>query len=130
MSYKILNQAILPDGTHIQLEDWSENNTLEFPDLYGLQIGAYPVAKNGGCYGLVRKNEIFRLTISMNKYRNYTNEMVKTDYEALKSGSKSLIDLQDYYYNADKDKYYMGILSREIRVKDDNCPSINGFIYE
>ena len=38
----ILDKAKMPDGTEIQLEDWSKNNTEEYPDLYGLMIGAYP----------------------------------------------------------------------------------------
>lgn len=43
---KILKKATMPNGTEIQLEDWSDTNTAECPDLYGLTIGAYPTAKN------------------------------------------------------------------------------------
>lgn len=80
---KVLERAKTPDGIDIQLEDWSDGNTEEYLDLYGLDIGAYPVAKNTGKWGWVRGGETFRLTIAQNKYIGYTNEMVKADYEAL-----------------------------------------------
>lgn len=41
---KTIERAIMSDGTTIYLEDWSDKNTEEFPDLYGLTIAAYPVA--------------------------------------------------------------------------------------
>ena len=47
---KIIERAIMPDGTNILLEDWSDKNTEQFPDLYGLTIAAYPIAKNTGRY--------------------------------------------------------------------------------
>ena len=37
---KILEKATTPSGIEIQLEDWSDKNTVEYPDLYGLNIGA------------------------------------------------------------------------------------------
>ena len=43
--YKIIEKAVMPDGTKIQFEDWRSENTKENPDLYGFQIGAYPIAK-------------------------------------------------------------------------------------
>ena len=30
---KVIEQAVMPNGTEIQLEDWRENNTREYPDL-------------------------------------------------------------------------------------------------
>lgn len=60
---KIIECAVMPNGIEIQLEDWSDKNTPEFPDLYGLEIGAYPIAKNTGKYW-IRGGETFRLTIS------------------------------------------------------------------
>lgn len=44
--YKIIDKAVLSDGTKIQLEDWHENNTTNYPELYGYTIAAYPVAKD------------------------------------------------------------------------------------
>ena len=46
---KILEKTVMPDGTPIQLEDWSDRNTPEYPNLYGLMIGAYPKQKRGCC---------------------------------------------------------------------------------
>lgn len=43
---KVLEKALTPDGIEIQLEDWSEHNTAEYPNVYGFTIGAYPIAKN------------------------------------------------------------------------------------
>ena len=34
----VVERAVMPNGTEIQLEDWRENNTKEYPDLYGLII--------------------------------------------------------------------------------------------
>ncbi len=45
---EIIERVIMPNGTEIQLEDWGSHNTPEYPDLYGLTIGAYPIAKNTG----------------------------------------------------------------------------------
>ena len=45
---KTIERATMPNGTTIYLEDWSDKNTEQFPDLYGLTIGAYPIAKNTG----------------------------------------------------------------------------------
>lgn len=44
---RILEKTIIPDGTPIQLEDWSDHNTPYYPDLYGLMIGAYPKQNRG-----------------------------------------------------------------------------------
>ena len=92
MSYKIIEKAVMPDGIAIQLEDWSENNIKEYPKLYGFMIGAYPIAKNDGKYGFVRKRDKFRLSISQSECRNYKRENVIADFEALKKGQKTLED--------------------------------------
>lgn len=48
---KILDKFVSGNGTVIQLEDWSEHNSPEYPELYGLCIAAYPIARNTGKYG-------------------------------------------------------------------------------
>lgn len=108
---KIVLKNTLPDGTQIQLEDWSEHNTPEFPNLYGLQIGAYPIAVNTGAYQLVRTGERFRLTIAMNSHTGYSNEDVFADYEALVHGKKSLQDLAAHFWNLKKDEWYLGMFT-------------------
>jgi len=109
--YKILQKSHMPDNTPIQLEDWTSCNTSEndgFPDLYGLKIAVYPIAKRTGKYGIIQENEPFRLEIGYNPYKNYFNRDVFFDYEALKNGTKTLKDLSSYFYNGEKDMWYLG----------------------
>lgn len=102
---KIIECAIMPDGTEIQLEDWSES----FPDVCGLTIGAYPIARNTGKYGLVQGGKIFRLSIPQNKYVGYSNNDVWADFEELKAGTKTLKDLAAHFGNGEKDMWYLGM---------------------
>ena len=60
---EIIERAVMPNGTEIQLEDWNSRNTLKYPDVYGLAIGAYPIAKNTGKGRWVESSERFRLTV-------------------------------------------------------------------
>lgn len=106
---KVIEKAIIPDGTEIQLEDWSEHNTEEYPNLYGLQIGAYPIAKHTGKYRLIEDRNTFRLTIAMNEYSGYSNKEVKLDFEALKNGEKRLEELSSHFWNGKKDMWYLGM---------------------
>lgn len=109
ITMKIIEMATMPDGTHIQLEDWSEHNSNEYPDLYGFTIGAYPIAKNTGKYGWVQGGKTFRLSISHNKFMEYTNDNVKEDFEALKNGTKRLQDLAKHFWYGQKDMWYLGM---------------------
>ena len=106
---KVIEYAIMPDGTEIYLEDWSDHNTERFPSLYGLKIAAYPVAKNTGKYGMTRSGESFLLSIPQNEYAGYTNDDVKADFEELKAGTKTLEDLAEHFYNGERDKWYLGM---------------------
>ena len=108
---KIIRKDTMPDGTKIQLEDWSEHNTQEYPNLYGLQIGAYPIAVNTGAYRFVRTGERFRLTIGMNSHTGYCNEDVFADYTALHHGIKTLQDLAEHFENRKKDEWYLGMFT-------------------
>lgn len=106
---KVIERAAMPDGTEILLEDWTDKNTEKFTDLYGLMIGAYPIAKNTGKYGWIRRGELFRISISQNKYTGYYNDDVRADFEALKNGTKSLEDLAAHFWNKEKDMWYLGM---------------------
>lgn len=106
---KVIEKAVMSNGIKIKLEDWSENNTKEFPDLYGLAIAAYPIAKNTGKYRGIKGGDNFRLSIHSNKYQNYTDDNVKADFEALKNGEKSLEELADHFWNGEKDMWYLGL---------------------
>lgn len=107
---KILEKATTPNEIEIQLEDWSDQNTAEYPDLYGLTIGAYPTAKNSSKYKWIEAGNKFRLGITANKYSNYSNDDVKSDFEALKSGEKILEDLAPHFWNGKKDMYLLGMV--------------------
>ena len=86
---KIVEKGVMPDGTEIQLEDWRESNTDEYPDLYGFEIGAYPMAQRTSKGGWIQGGRRFRLGISYNAYAGYSNKQVKADYKMLKSGEKN-----------------------------------------
>ena len=106
---KTIERATMLNGTEIQLEDWNDKNTTEYPDLYGLCIGAYPIAKNTGKHRWIESGDTFRLSIHMNQYAGYTNDSVKADFEALKSGEKSLEDLAAHFWNGEKDMWLLGM---------------------
>lgn len=95
---QILERATMPNGTQIQLEDLGGQ----------LMIGAYPIAQRTISYW-IRGGEMFRLTIAESLYSDYTNEMVRADYEALKNGEKSLKDLKAHFWNGNRDAYALGI---------------------
>lgn len=99
----------MSNGTEIQLEDWRESNTKEYPDLYGLTIGAYLITKNTGKHRWIESGNKFRFQISMNQYNGYSNDDVKADFEALKNGEKSLEDLSDRFWNCEKDMWILGM---------------------
>lgn len=106
---KVIERTTMPNGTIILLEDWSDKNTKEFPDLYGLTIGAYPIAERTGKYRLIEGGKSFRISISQNKYTGYSNNNVRADFEALKNGTKSLEDLAAHFWNGEKDMWYLGM---------------------
>ena len=39
--------------------------------------------------------------------------MVLADYEALKNGTKSFADLQEHFWNSEKDAFYLGLTDKE-----------------
>ena len=100
---KIIDSAVLPDGTKIQLEDWHSENTKAYPDLHGNTIK----------WGLIKTGKKFRLTIARNEYAKYTDDMVLADYEALKNGTKTLADLREHFWNREKDAFYLGLIDKE-----------------
>ena len=102
--HKIVDKAVLPDGTEIQLEDWSDNNTIDHHA--GWLIGAYPIAKETfGAY--CTKGKPFRLTIY--NHKGYTDDMLIADYEALKNGTKTLADLRKHFWNHGRDCMALGL---------------------
>ena len=88
--------AKMPDGTGIQLEDWSDKSP---GTSYAYAVGAYPRAlhESGRPFG-PRKFETFRLTISFGSL----NEAKKA-FEKLYLGEASLLDYRDRFWNQERD---------------------------
>lgn len=106
---KVLERAKMPDGVEILLEDWSDHNNNDDPEVYGMEIGAYPIAKRSGPNGFVKEGKIFRLAIKENRSLNYSRDNIRTDFEALKKGNKKLEDLSEYFFNREKAEWYLGM---------------------
>lgn len=100
---KVIEKSVTPFGTEIQLEDWGD----VYHDVDNYMIGAYPIAENSEKFS--KKGETFRISISANKYIGYTDDDVLHDYEALKSGEKTLADLREHFWNKKSDCYRLGI---------------------
>lgn len=100
---KILEKATTPNGIKIQLEDWSHSK------VYELGIGAYPIVKNSS-YVWFKSGEKFRVYIGT--HSNYSNDDVKSDFEALKNGGKTLEDLLHHSLREEDIKYLLGIIDR------------------
>lgn len=99
----IIEKSVTPFGTKIQLEDWGD----AYPNIFRYMIGAYPIAENSEEFS--KRGKPFRIGISANKYIGYTDDDVLHDYEALKSGEKTLADLREHFWNKKSDCYCLGI---------------------
>lgn len=99
---EIIRKATTPDGTPIQFERWNSEDYM---------IGAYPIAKATGKYGLVRKDESFRLSIG--SFNNLSEAAGL--FDGLKAGLIHLTDevIQSHYWYRNKDRYYMGLAETE-----------------
>lgn len=100
---EIIKKAVMPDGTHIQLEDWRA----DYPSVNeNYTIGAYPICQNTVGYW-IRSGETFRLTIS----RFNGDDDVKQIFEDLTSRKITLADLRNYFWNTYKDECRLGLIS-------------------
>ncbi len=104
---KIKERNIMPDGTHIQIEDWKA----DYPGIINtLSIATYPKAKNTGKYSWAKRGETFRLEL----LREFaTDEQVEELYQQLIHDEVKLEDLSKHYWNGKKDMYYMGLVESE-----------------
>ena len=104
---KIKERNIMPDGTHIQIEDWKA----DYPGIINtISIVTYPKAKNTGKYNLVKRGETFRLEL----LREFsTDEQAYKLFHQLICGEVKLEDLSKHYWNGKKDMYYMGLVESE-----------------
>lgn len=104
----IVDKACMPEGVQIELHDMTGTNRLQ--DYTGMTINFCTIAKKtfpAGVGWYAKRGEEFRSCIY--SFGNYTPEMIKEDYEKLKSGENSLADLQDHFWNHDRDKFVLGL---------------------
>lgn len=113
MGEKIIERAAMKDGTKLFLEDWHRLNRAVCPDLYGYVIAAYPTVKNSGRGKWRIGKDTFRLQIGYDKYNNYTDEMVLADFESLKNGTKTLVDLRKHFDDKFHSDFYLGLTDEE-----------------
>ena len=100
---EIIKKAVMPDGTHIQLEDWRK----DYPTVEkNYTIGAYPIAKNTDGYW-IKEGEKFRLTISC---FSIIDDVIQI-FDDLTNGKISLADLRKHFWYTDKDEYRLGLIS-------------------
>ena len=86
---EVIERAVMPDGTDIQIEDWSKDYSC-FAECG--TIATYPIAKQTARNLLEypRRNETFRLDI---QFKN--KDEARKCFEQLKSGEKQIIDFCD-----------------------------------
>lgn len=107
--HKILEKAQMPDGTKIQIEDWTEI----YPGIYELpMIAAYPRSKRDAMWW--RRGDTFRLALDQN-FTSVTE--VNETFQRLQYGVVSLEDLEKHYCD-DKARYYMGLVDTWDRPRE------------
>lgn len=89
---KVLEKGKLPDGTEIQIEEWSENYS-NIP--FASTLGCYAISKmtRGGIFG-PRAGESYRF-----QYDFISNEEAKIVFDSLVSGNKVLSDFTANMHN-------------------------------
>ena len=94
---QIIRKETTPNGTDIQIEDWSE----DYPGTFkkNATIGFYPMALNSiyhdeGFPEYPKRGETFRSEFDFN-----TEEEAKEAFDSLQSGEKSFMDFLDNYSN-------------------------------
>ena len=96
---QVIRKGTTPNGTHIQIEDWSES----YPGTCkkNATIGFYPMAlhdiideDNPHFPAYPKRGETFRSEFSFN-----TEEEAKEAFNALQIGEKSFMDFLDNYSN-------------------------------
>jgi hypothetical protein len=84
---KVLKTGIMPNGTHIQIEEWNENYSF-MP--YGSTIASYPKSKmsHDGAFS-PKGNQVYRFDF------NFESEQeTKCIFDSLLNGEKGLADIK------------------------------------
>lgn len=91
---KIIKKAEMPDGTVVQIEDWSK----DYPKVYPQSscIGCYPLAK-GTDGRWIKSGKTFRLALEFG-----SQDETEKAFSSLRSGAKTLLDFK-YHFQDKKD---------------------------
>lgn len=85
---KVIEKSTMPNGTEIQIEDWSQN--YDFMPYAGT-VAAYPIARESGDGTFSpQRGKPFRLAFDFK-----TTENAAVCFEQLKKGEKQLTDFAD-----------------------------------
>lgn len=88
---KVLEKGIMPNGTHIQIEEWNENYNF-IP--YGSILASYPKSKVSYDGSFAPKgNSEYRFSFNFE-----SAEEAKKAFDELLSGNKNLSDFADKLY--------------------------------
>ncbi|WP_342498269.1 hypothetical protein [Bacillus sp. FSL M8-0350] len=89
---EILEKAIAPDGTSLQIENWNCDYSFK---PYGGVIGAYPKSLHSlnGDYA-PRRNRTFRLALDFASYSD-----AKNAFESIARGKSTLNDYREHVRN-------------------------------
>src|SRR5690625_1483640 len=89
---QVITVNSMPDGTKIQIEDWSEDYDFYAPNS---TIGAYPIAQvNGKQFYSPKKSRTFRLSFK------FSDELeARKAFDGLLKGKKHLIDFKKHVNN-------------------------------
>lgn len=99
--HKIVEKAAMPDGAHIQIEDW--HPCYDFEPTCGT-LAAYPIARETDVtskMGYPERGRTFRLELWFK-----TEEQTRQAFADLLSGKKSL---KDFRANAER-KHYLDLI--------------------
>lgn len=98
---RIVNKGVMPDGTKIQLEDWSEDYPFYAPVAH---IAAYPIAKESrdraGVWCYPERRKPFRLSFYFGM-----DTSAELAFLSLLDGEKGLADFSAYADDAELLQY-------------------------
>lgn len=86
---KILQKGTMPNGTKIQIEDWSKDYNFKF---YSSTLASYPISKTNhkGSFA-PKEGKLYRFAFDFK-----TEEEAKNAFNSLIKGNKSLLDYKEY----------------------------------
>ena len=93
---KVLERATTPNGTKIQIEDWTQ----DYDCFKTLSIATYPIATRKPITTEIpffEMNKPFRVDIN----RDWkSNDEVKKAFEELKNGTKNILDFGKHFWDS------------------------------